>query len=86
MVHLASYSMAPDEAMACRAAVVTETTVNPQADPTVGLFVMAPTGGHVVRGVSCDLGSPGIPDGYPAAQLCDGLYHLAGTWHWPGRV
>ena len=55
MVHLASYSMAPDEAMACRAAVVTETTVNPQADPTVGLFVMAPTGGHVVRGVSCDL-------------------------------
>jgi hypothetical protein len=70
----------------CRAAVVTEVTEHPEADMTAGLFVMEPAGGRPVRDVPCDLGAAEDDPRQFVAQLCDGLWHAPGTWHWPARV
>jgi hypothetical protein len=66
----------------CRAAIVTEVDQD-SADPdVVGLCVLNPTGQFFKRGAEYDFGLPPDPRSEQAA-LCDGRYHVAGTWHWP---
>jgi hypothetical protein len=89
MVHYVSHgSLDGTYPMACRAAVVTEVTQHPEADPTVGLCVMNPTGLFLNPAIPCDLGTDPaeIPGEYPATQLCDGRWYKGGTWHWPARI
>jgi hypothetical protein len=52
---------------------------NPDA---VGLEVSNPTGLFFNQGVLYDRGraEPSEP------QMCDGLHHDPGTWHWPAKV
>ncbi|MGH3782859.1 MAG: hypothetical protein ACRDRO_20125 [Pseudonocardiaceae bacterium] len=52
---------------------------NPDA---VGLEVSNPTGLFFNRGVLYD---PGYPE-TDEPQMCDGLRHDPGTWHWPAKV
>ncbi|MDX2731184.1 hypothetical protein [Streptomyces sp. PA03-2a] len=59
----------------CRAAIITETAEHPDADGTVGLAVMNPTGCFFNRGV------PHAEDKAAGAPV-----HPGGTWHWPERV
>lgn len=75
---------------ACRAAIVTE--VDPQDDGGVGLCVLNPTGQFFNRGIEYDDGrmvpserDDGLGAG-PSTDLCDGLEHRGGTWHWPART
>lgn len=71
VVHYVSYGTPGGEFKSeCRAAVVTEVTEHPDADGTVGLAVLNPTGMFFNRGVPRDEGDS------PAG----------GTWHWPERV
>lgn len=60
----------------CRAAVVTEVTEHPDADGTVGLAVVNPTGMFFNRNV------PHAED-VTAGDLDK---HPGGTWHWPEVV
>lgn len=52
---------------------------NPDA---VGLEVSNPTGLFFNQGVLYDPGDPETTD----PQMCDGIHHDGGTWHWPAKV
>lgn len=76
VVHYRSYGTPGGEyAPQCRAAIVTEVTEHPDADGTVGLAVLNPTGMFFNRGV------PHAEDKAAGADE-----HPGGTWHWPERV
>jgi hypothetical protein len=76
IVHYVSYGTPGGEYKSeCRAAIVTEVTEHPDADGTVGLCVMNPTGLFLNRNV------PHAEDRAAGAET-----HLGGTWHWPERV
>jgi hypothetical protein len=76
IVHYVSYGTPGGEYESeCRAAVVTEVDSHPDADGTIGLCVLNPTGlffnQHIEHAEDKDAG---------ASQ------HPGGTWHWPERV
>jgi hypothetical protein len=59
----------------CRAAIITEVTEHPDADGTVSLAVMNPTGTFFNQAVA------------HAEDKAEGAAaHPGGTWHWPERV
>lgn len=62
----------------CRAAVVTEVTEHPEADDTVGLIALNPTGMFFHS-----LADGGVPHAEDKAAGAD--RHPGGTWHWPER-
>lgn len=74
-----------DRPPACRAATVTE--VGPD-DRTLGLAVLNPTGlfFHPLEagGVDYDGGTRVAGVDVPS-KLCDGRYHVPGSWHWPAQ-
>ncbi|NUR64258.1 MAG: hypothetical protein HOQ47_00735 [Streptomyces sp.] len=59
----------------CRAAIVTEVTEHPDADGTVGLAVLNPTGMFFNRGVA-----------HAEDKAAGAAEHPGGTWHWPERA
>lgn len=76
IVHYVSYGTPGGEYKSeCRAAIVTEVTEHPDADGSVGLCVMNPTGLFLNRSV------PHAEDKAAGADQ-----HPGGTWHWPERV
>lgn len=81
VVHYASYGspVRADGTQAyaseCHAAIVTEVTEHPDADGTVGLCVLNPTGQFFNRGV------PHAEDKAAGADQ-----HPGGTWHWPEQA
>ncbi|MCX4470470.1 hypothetical protein OOK41_09140 [Micromonospora sp. NBC_01655] len=81
IVHYVSHGTPPRSdgtqafASECRAAIVTEVTVHPDADGTVGLAVLNPTGMFFNREV------PHAED-----KAAGDAEHPGGTWHWPERV
>ncbi|MFB7029660.1 MULTISPECIES: hypothetical protein [unclassified Streptomyces] len=81
IVHYVSHGspVLPDGTQAypsrCRAAIITETTEHPDADGTVVLAVLNPTGVHFDQDV------PHAEDKAEGAPA-----HPAGTWHWPERT
>ena len=97
MVHYVSYGTPGGEYdQRCRAATITEvggwrTTITQQEDETkrilhqewdpdmMGLTVHNPTGTFNNTTVPYDPGKRGATQ----SQLCDGLDHPGGTWHWP---
>lgn len=66
----------------CRAAIVTEVALDGE---TAGLCVLNPTGQFFNRGVEPHLHGE-IPAAGGTTNLCEGLDHPGGTWHWPARV
>ncbi len=81
IVHYVSHGAPPREdgtqayTSVCRAAIITETTEHPDADGTVSLAVLNPTGAFF------NLNVPHAED--KAAGTPE---HPAGTWHWPERT
>lgn len=59
----------------CRAAIITEVSEHPDADGSVGLAVLNPTGQFFDRNV------PHAED-----KAAGTATHPGGTWHWPERV
>lgn len=76
IVHYVSYGTPGGEYKSeCRAAIVTEVTEHPDADGTVGLCVMNPTGLFLNRDVE-----------HAEDKAAGAEQHPGGTWHWPERV
>jgi hypothetical protein len=96
-VHYVSYGTPGREySKCCRAATITDiggwrTTSTQQEDEThrilhqkwdpdmMGLVVHNPTGTFNNTTVPYDSGEPGTED----PQMCHGLEHPGGSWHWP---
>ena len=80
IVHYVSHGtpIRPDGTQAfpsvCRAAVVTQVGDHPDADGTVGLCVLNPTGLFFQEAID------------HAEDHVHGHPHPPGTWHWPERV
>ena len=76
VVHYVSYGTPGGEyGKECRAAVITEVSKHPDADGTVGLAVLNPTGMFFDRGVA-----------HAEDKMAGAAEHPGGTWHWPERV
>ncbi|WP_027947206.1 hypothetical protein [Amycolatopsis taiwanensis] len=76
IVHYVSYGTPGGEYKSeCRAAIVTEVTEHPDADGTVGLCVLNPTGQFFNRNVA-----------HAQDKAAGASDHPGGTWHWPERV
>jgi hypothetical protein len=76
IVHYVSYGTPGGEyGKECRAAIVTEVAEHPQADGTVGLCVLNPTGQFFNRSVQ-----------HAEDKALGASEHQGGTWHWPERV
>jgi hypothetical protein len=84
IVHYVSYGTPGGEyASECRAAVVTETSLNPELPDVVSMFVMNPEGIFLSRGVPYHEGDPGHDH---TGEQVPALSYRGGTWHWPERV